>query len=179
MTPALKFLQNKDKNLYEAALKFKIEGPPPPLPLKDQTQFLQKTIIGQQISRQAAETIWGRSLAHLDPFDPVGLTKAGVSARKLDCLRQMSGLDCRLSDEKIEAELLKIKGVGPWTVDMFLIFARGRPDIFAWSDLILNRAAKTYFGAKDQDPKTLVASFSPHRTTLSLLFWRLRYGEGL
>ena len=76
-----------------------------------------------------------------------------------------------LSDEEAIIELTKIKGIGPWTAEMFLMFSLGREDVFSFGDLGLRNAMKKLYGQKKQEP--IVARWSSYRSWASRILWKL------
>lgn len=80
-----------------------------------------------------------------------------------------------LSDEEVIVELTKIKGIGRWTAEMFLMSSLGREDIFSFGDLGLRRAIEHLYGKRKQEP--IVARWSPYRSWASRILWRSIDGE--
>lgn len=81
----------------------------------------------------------------------------------------------KMSDDNIKAELVKVKGIGPWTAEMFLMFTLHRPDVFSPGDLGLRKAIKRIYGFK-KDPSSrtvsrIVSKWVPYRTFASLVLW--------
>lgn len=124
---------------------------------------LARSIIGQQISVKAAQSVWERFEAlapALTPdavlaLDDAALRAAGLSARKVEYLRSLAQhfADGRvrpaawhaMSDEAISAELTAIRGIGQWTADMFLIFHLMRPNVLPRADLGLLKAISQHY----------------------------------
>ena len=81
-----------------------------------------------------------------------------------------------LPDEEVTAQLIAIKGLGPWTVHMFLIFHLGRPDVLPVGDLGIRQAAQTLYGLEScrrRPSSTRIAEpWRPYRTLASLYLWR-------
>ncbi len=80
----------------------------------------------------------------------------------------------KLSDDEIKKELIKIKGIGPWSAEMFLIFSLKRPDVFSLGDLGLRTAIEKLYGIKRdnlKDIEKLADSWRPHRSLASRLLW--------
>ncbi|MBI4098104.1 MAG: DNA-3-methyladenine glycosylase 2 family protein, partial [Candidatus Levybacteria bacterium] len=81
-----------------------------------------------------------------------------------------------LGNEEITKELLKVKGIGPWTAEMFLMFALGRPDVFSAGDLGLQNAMIRLYKLNGKPDKNklleISAKWSPHRTIASRILWR-------
>lgn len=124
----------------------------------DRFVSLGRAIVGQQLSTKAAATIWSRVVA-LGPFAPetvlaVGggeLRGAGLSGAKVTYVRDLAervvsgDLDLEvvdaLEDDEVVREVTRVKGIGRWTAEMFLIFCLARPDVLALDDAGLLRAA--------------------------------------
>ncbi len=81
----------------------------------------------------------------------------------------------RLSDEDVVLELTKVKGIGKWTAEMFLMFSLGREDVFSFGDLGLKKAMAELYGKRKPEP--IVARWSPYRTWASRVLWKLHDGE--
>ena len=124
---------------------------------------LARSIIGQQISVKAAQSVWERFEAlapTLTPaavlaLDDAALRAAGLSARKVEYLRSLAqhfegGLVHPaawhgMSDDAISAELTAIRGIGQWTADMFLIFHLLRPNVLPRADIGLIKAISQHY----------------------------------
>jgi len=77
-----------------------------------------------------------------------------------------------LDQNQIEKKLIKIKGIGKWTIEMFLMFVVLKPDIFSFGDLALINSIKKNYGINDKNEiSKLTLSWSPFRTVASLLLW--------
>jgi DNA-3-methyladenine glycosylase II len=155
---------------------------------------LARVICGQQLSTASAAAIWSRVAALPGATDPKGflclddatLRTAGLSRAKVVSMRAaaealVSGsLDLgaveTLPAEAAIAHLTAVKGVGPWTAELYLLFCVGHPDIFPAGDLALKKAVRDGLGLGDMPTtKALVeiaAPWSPHRGAAALLFWR-------
>lgn len=137
------------------------EAGPPPLRRRDPGfATLLRAIVAQQLSARAAETIWRRveiAVAPLEPARLLGfadeeLRACGLSRQKVDYCRALAVdvLSGRIDlhgladwdDEAAIAELVKLKGIGRWTAEIYLLFALGRPDVFPADDLALMVAAQ-------------------------------------
>lgn len=161
---------------------------------------LASSIVSQQLSTKAAASIFARlalltggtvTAAAILRATPGELRAVGLSAAKVASLTELAEtivekrinlLSLRnLPPEESAARLTALRGIGPWTAEMFLIFALGAPDIFSPGDLILARQAAKHHGKKDVPSKkelaTLAELWSPHRTYVSLLFWKLHHAE--
>jgi len=79
------------------------------------------------------------------------------------------------NEEKMQQELISIKGIGKWTIEMFLMFELGKPDIFSKGDIaLINSVKKNYkMDALDKSKlDSLIKSWSPYNSTASLLLWK-------
>ena len=136
-------------------------GPCPlvPMPDVDLFQALLRSIIYQQLHGKAAEAIHTRvlalmrdgSAAALQSLPDASLRAAGLSANKLLALRDLAartldatvpsaGTVAELSDDELIERLTKVRGVGPWTVHMLMIFYLGRPDVMPTGDFGIRKA---------------------------------------
>lgn len=154
---------------------------------------LSKVICGQQLSVASARAIWSRFAALDGALDPAGYLElseetvraSGFSLSKFKTVRVvaeavLSGqLDFdrleTLSPEAAAAELTTLKGIGPWTAELYLMFCSGHPDIFPAGDLALQKAVQHGLGLDAQPSiKELIdiaAAWSPYRHAAALLFW--------
>lgn len=154
---------------------------------------MARIICGQQLSVASARAIWGRvealgatsASAYLS-FDELTLRATGLSRSKFETTRSVamaieSGeldfdiIDSSEPDPAIE-RLTRLKGVGPWTAEIYLLFCAGHPDIFPAGDLALQKAVEHAFALKERPgTKTLIehaAQWSPYRGAAALMFWR-------
>jgi DNA-3-methyladenine glycosylase II len=133
---------------------------------KDPYGALLRAIVGQQLSTKAARTIYERMLELFDgrvptpreliEADPDAIRAAGLSRPKIAYLRDLAervedgDLElerlAELPDAAVREQLTAVKGLGVWTVDMFLIFHLGRPDVLAAGDLGIRRAVQRVYG---------------------------------
>lgn len=159
-------------------------------------EALTEAIVSQQLSIKAADTIFGR-LAALTPgkkfptpreifampaakMRACGLSKMKVSfikdlAKKtLDGTLNFKTID-RLSDEEVIDHLMKVKGIGRWTAEMFLIFSLGRDDVFSYGDLGLRNAMKKIYKMKGvptpAQAEKITARWKPYRSLGSRYLW--------
>ncbi|HUI46997.1 MAG TPA: methylated-DNA--[protein]-cysteine S-methyltransferase [Nitrospirota bacterium] len=200
-TPALwqkatKTLQKKDKSIARLIKKV---GPLQfqPLLKKEPLAALIQAITSQQLSSKAAGTILNRVNAlitedgHPDPTRILNtadadLRKAGLSLMKVSFLKDLARkyLEGKLSpleklkemsDEQIIKEFTQIKGVGRWTVEMYLIFNLGRADIFPTLDFGIRKAVAQLYGlSKVPEPKDIEKygeRWKPYRSVASLYLW--------
>ena len=161
--------------------------------IKNPFYSLARCIVGQQISVQAADAVWNRLTNHFEIQDPGCFQKTnkpflksfGLSERKSSYLINLSNymIDKNsydfwnsLNDEEINNKLLKLKGIGPWSIKMFLIFSLNRKDVFSPEDLgLLKAIGKNYYNGKKPDQKQaeeLASKWSPWRTAACWFLWR-------
>lgn len=156
---------------------------------------LVRAIAGQQLSVKAARTIYDRlcdlyggrtpTPAELIAADPDTLRGVGLSRAKASYLRDLAEhvedgeLDLEhlpeLDDAEVAEQLIAVKGLGQWTVDMFLIFHLGRADVLPVGDLGIRRAAQIAYGLKKlPDPAKLTRlskPWRPYRSLACLYLW--------
>jgi DNA-3-methyladenine glycosylase II len=153
---------------------------------------LAAIITSQQISTAAAASIWGRFKAAVDPFTPEqylaasdeALRSVGLSRAKVVTLRGIAaaaadGFDLlavqQLPAEEAIATMTALKGVGPWTAEIYLLFCLGHPDIFPAGDLALQSAVQHALGLearpKEKALRALAEGWSPWRGVAARLFW--------
>ena len=167
------------------------------LPLRsrgDGFQTLARAIVGQQISVKAAQSIWSRLALQLTEVSPARvlaarserLRRCGLSAQKARYLRDLSrhfergtlGASdwLRLDDETLIGELTKVKGIGRWTAEMFLIFFLARPDVLPLDDLGLQRAMRLHYGRGRALTRTrmlrIARPWTPWRSVATWYLWR-------
>lgn len=144
-------------------------------------------IIEQQISFKAAITIKkkfhdlisNKSNKQILELENSAIQKIGVSFKKVEYMKNVlsffaeNHLDLESLDQnEIEKKLIKIKGIGKWTIEMFLMFVVLKPDIFSFGDLaLINSIKKNYGITKKNEISKLTLSWSPYRTVASLLLW--------
>ncbi len=168
----------------------------------DPFEALLRTIIYQQLAGSAARVIHERVLAiagHPRP-DPKQLLRrrdstlaqAGLSRNKIAAVRDLARkcVDSEVPDfnsmrhmdnEAITEQLVKIRGIGPWTVQMLLIFNLGRPDVFPVSDLGIRKGYQVIFRSRSlPTEKTLLnrgRRWRPWRSVASWFLWRVADGS--
>ena len=157
---------------------------------------LARSIVGQQISVKAAQSIWNRVAAlapEMQPEQVLALSQrkrrlkaAGLSERKVEYIVDLArhfdagtlhpALWAAMSDEAVIGELVKVRGVGRWTAEMFLMFNLLRPDVFPVDDLGLQKAVQRhYFGAQPVSLQALRVrgeSWRPWRSVATWYLWR-------
>ena len=163
---------------------------------RDRFGMLARSILYQQISGHAAKAILGRLLSRLPDgrLTAAGLAtlsdeafrESGVSGQKAGYLRSLAGLNldgtvkltglAKWSDQEIIDELVRIKGVGVWTAQMFLMFSLGRPDVLPWDDLGVRMAVRKLYGLEEMpkraDCERIAAPWRPYASIGSWYCWR-------
>ncbi len=151
---------------------------------------LCREIIAQQLHGKVASVIFER-FRELFPnkritpknvlkFSGEKLRNVGMAWSKVKSIKDLServssgSLDLktlkRLSDGEVMKELTKVKGIGPWTTEMFLMFTLGREDVFSEKDLGLRKAIIKHYGK--ELPQEHIEKWSPYKTYASLILWK-------
>ena len=155
---------------------------------------LARSVVGQQISVKAAQTVWDRFAKLPEQMTPAHILRlkiddmraAGLSVRKVEYLVDLalhfdngavhtdawSGMD----DEAIIDELVAIRGIGRWTAEMFLIFHLMRPNVLPLDDVgLINGISKGYFSGEAvsrSDAREVALAWAPYRTVATWYIWR-------
>jgi DNA-3-methyladenine glycosylase II len=160
----------------------------------DAFSTLARSIVGQQISVKAAQTVWDRFALLPKKMTPAAVLKlkvddmrgAGLSARKVEYLIDLAlhFSDGRLDvdgwtekdDEIIIKELVAIRGIGRWTAEMFLIFHQMRANVLPLDDIgLLNGISKAYFSGEPvsrSEAREVAAAWAPYCTVATWYIWR-------
>jgi DNA-3-methyladenine glycosylase II len=183
---ALEHFKKYDPVLFEIAVQVGPLEERAPIEKKHYFANLCESIVSQQLSIKAADTIWGRVLA-LYPkkrITPTGVLKiddetyrkCGMSYAKIRYMKDLAKHTIdgtvkfmefpTLSNEEITKELLLVKGIGPWTAEMFLMFTMAKGDIFSPGDQGLKNAMKKLKGLKKP------VKWSPYRSYASRILWK-------
>ena len=155
---------------------------------------LARSIVGQQISVKAAQTVWDRFALLAPQMTPKRVLKlkvddmraAGLSARKVEYLVDLAvHFDTHqlranqwdaLSDEDIIAELTAVRGIGRWTAEMFLIFHLNRPNVLPLDDVgLINGISRNYFSGEAvsrSDAREVAAAWAPYCSVATWYIWR-------
>jgi len=155
---------------------------------------LARSVVGQQISVKAAQTIWDRFAALTRQLTPAQVLRlkiddmraAGLSARKVEYLVDLAlHFDdarvhvnewARMDDEAIVAELVEIRGIGRWTAEMFLIFHLMRPNVLPLDDVgLINGISQCYFSGdavSRSDAREVAQAWAPYCTVATWYIWR-------
>ena len=188
-------LRKLDPELVPLLDAFQIEDLKPE---KDYYRSLTRAIIYQQLSGKVAKTIFNRFIElyhgkdYPSPDDVIKtdhaiLRSVGLSNAKAKYIKNISqaflegSIDYKnldnLSNDAIMEQLVAIKGVGPWTAQMFLMFTLNRPDVFPSGDLGVQKGFQQYFKLKElPTPKIMeerAQKWKPFRTVASLYFWKV------
>ncbi len=173
-------------------------GPPTIAPTTDPIQSLARAIVSQQLSGKAATTIWNRVLAiyprskfpaaaKLLATPDASLRAAGLSGAKTAAVKDLARhvVEAKLvpktlvaaADDHVAAMLLPVRGIGPWSVDMFLMFALARPDVLPVGDLGVRKGMQLHFRLRKlPEPdrmRTLARPWQPYRSIASWYMWRV------
>jgi len=155
---------------------------------------LARSIVGQQISVKAAQTVWNRFVALPEKMTPThvlhlpidAMRAAGLSARKVEYMVDLAQhfengtLHTTqwhsMSDDEIITELVAIRGIGRWTAEMFLIFHLMRPNVLPLDDVgLINGIRHNYFSGEAvsrSEVREVAAAWTPFCTVATWYFWR-------
>lgn len=155
---------------------------------------LARSIVGQQISVKAAQTVWDRfavlprklTAGNVLKLKVDDMRAAGLSARKVEYLVDLSlhfdsgALHVKswetMGDEEIIAELIAIRGIGRWTAEMFLIFHLMRPNVLPLDDVgLINGISRSYFSGdvvSRSDAREVAAAWAPYCSVATWYIWR-------
>ncbi|MBI4194009.1 MAG: DNA-3-methyladenine glycosylase 2 family protein [Betaproteobacteria bacterium] len=160
----------------------------------DAFQTLARAIVGQQISVKAAHSVWDRLAREISFVTPSAVVNAGafrlrscgLSGRKVEYLCDLAtrfhsgALDIaalsRFEDEDLIAELTRVKGIGRWTAEMFLIFHMARPDVLPLDDIGLQRAMSLHYNRgralSRRRMRGIGDTWAPWRSVATWYLWR-------
>ena len=155
---------------------------------------LARSIVGQQISVKAAQTVWDRfallpkkvTAGNVLKLKVDDMRAAGLSARKVEYLVDLAlhfdggAVHVKtweaMDDEAIIAELIAIRGIGRWTAEMFLIFHLMRPNVLPLDDVgLINGISKSYFSGdivSRSDAREVAAAWAPYCSVATWYIWR-------
>jgi DNA-3-methyladenine glycosylase II len=168
-------------------------GVPEPRSSKPGAETLLRTIVGQQVSVAAARSMWAKlegafgappDLKRLHGASDEELRAAGMSRQKSGYIRSLAELvlsgELQLEglpkdNEDAIALLTKIKGIGRWSAEIYLLFAEGRADVFPAGDLAVQVELGRLMGLKDKPTekqlRELAEAWSPYRGAAAVLAW--------
>ena len=160
----------------------------------DAFNTLARSIVGQQISVRAADSIWQKLVAAVPEIKPEivhchapdALRACGLSASKVAYLQDLArhfvedSLAAarweQMSDDELIAELTKVRGIGRWTAEMFLIFHMARPDVLPLDDIGLQRAMSLHYNNGKPLSKLKMSAvarrWAPWRSVATWYMWR-------
>lgn len=191
----MRHLHERDEVLSGFMQRYKI----PSLTLKkDSFTTLARAIAGQQISVKAADAVWQRVVlavggkpVKIGPsavlsLRPAKLRAAGLSERKVEYIRHLAerfvrrevsaARLARLADHEVKRELTGLRGIGPWTADMYLIFNLWRPNVLPLGDVGLMRAIEQNYcrgrNASQRKLRELQQRWQPYSTIAVWYLWR-------
>lgn len=189
---ALTHFHHHDPKIYQLLVDHDINLP---RPKENLFQSLASAIIGQQLSTKVADVIEERFLnlfpnRVIDPQqilikDDQALRDVGLSWAKVSYLKNLSEhvLDHSLNlaklsdldDTQVIDQLTQVKGIGPWTAEMFLIFSLGRPDVFSHGDLGLKIGMMKIYDFGEYTPtkaEPIIEKWKPYRSYGALAVWK-------
>lgn len=160
-------------------------------------ESLLRAIVYQQLAGKAAATIFGRVAAlgangfptpeEILQFDETKLRGAGLSRQKIAAVKDLAAktLDGtvpplaqlrRMSEEEIHARLVQVRGIGEWSVQMFLMFRLGRPDVLPIHDLGIRKGFQIVYGHRKTPKPQFILKYGerwrPYRSIASWYLWR-------
>lgn len=187
----IEYLKRKDKKLGEAMDRIGIierEITPDPF------TALISSVVSQQISKKAAQTVWNRLNTLLEEITAENISQAslseiqscGMSEKKAGYIKGISDADISgtvdfktlhtLTDEEVIKKLSSLHGVGVWTAEMLLIFSLNRPDVVSYKDLAICRGMMNLYGLKELPKEKFdryKKRYSPYGSVASLYLWAL------
>lgn len=168
-------------------------GHPEPRVFEPGVETLIRTIVGQQVSVAAARSMWNKLTAKFgQPVDLNALLaatdeqmrEAGMSRQKAGYLRSLAGLvlsgevdfaHLPEDDEEAITQLTKIKGIGRWSAEIYLLFAEGRHDVWPAGDLAVQIEIGKLMGLEgkptEKQLREIAESWRPHRGAAAVLAW--------
>jgi DNA-3-methyladenine glycosylase II len=159
-------------------------------------ETLVRSIVSQQLNGRAADTIFGRlsAAAKADPMTPESILKLrpakmrslGLSGQKMKYIRELARMTrdgevnfehcVTLEDDAVVEHLTRVKGVGVWTVHMFLMFALRRHDVLPTGDLGIRMAMKKAYALEDlpkpEEMEKIAAAWRPYSSVACWYLWR-------
>ncbi len=165
-------------------------------------ETIARSIAYQQLTGKAARTIWSRVLARFDGrgFSPEGvlatradtLRRAGLSRSKVASLKDLARHVAdgrlqpetlrRLDDDAVMERMVRVRGIGPWSVHMHLIFALARPDVWPTGDLGVRKGLARFLGLDEvpgpREAEAIGEAWRPWRTIAAWAMWRIHDVDG-
>ena len=190
-TEACKHLMKKDRVMKRLIPQF---GEASLQSRGDAFVTLARSIVGQQVSVKAAQTVWDRFAKLPRKITPANVLKvkvddmraAGLSARKVEYIVDLAlNFDngalhvkkwAEMTDEAIIDELVAIRGIGRWTAEMFLMFHLMRPNVLPLDDVgLINGISRNYFSGEAvsrNEAREVAAPWAPYRSVATWYIWR-------
>ncbi|ASK88372.1 DNA-3-methyladenine glycosylase family protein [Sphingorhabdus sp. SMR4y] len=175
------------------AAAIETSGYPEPRIRPEGYETLLRTIVGQQVSVASAAAVWNKLEARLgDGCPPEALLATefdelracGLSRQKQGYARSLAELilsggvdlgNLPQDDEEAIALLTRIRGIGRWSAEIYLLFAQGRPDIWPAGDLAIQVGVGDFLGLperpSEKDVRDIAQSWSPHRGAVAIFTW--------
>ena len=190
----IEYLKSKDKLLGEAIDKI---GPISRTVETDLFSSVVHHIIGQQISMSAQATVWKRLCdvvtvvdeKNLCDINREDLQKLGITFRKADYIKDFAQKVFSgefnvaelnfMTDQNVIKQLSTLKGVGPWTAEMLMIFCMQRPDVISFGDLAIHRGMRMLYHHRNIDKAKfdkLAKRYSPYATVAGFYIWAIAGG---
>jgi DNA-3-methyladenine glycosylase II len=191
------YLTGRDRQLKSVITRY---GPPPLWDRKEGFATLIYIIIEQQVSIASAKAVYGRLLEKVSPLTPANflsvsdddLKSVGLSRQKVSYCRNLSraiadgDLDpaalSGFDDDRVKKELTKVKGIGSWTADIYLLMALRRPDAWPAGDLALAQAVRKLKRYKTRPSPERLESISrtwrPWRAVAARILWHYYLSGG-
>jgi DNA-3-methyladenine glycosylase II len=191
---AAKHFQKTDKILYNLMQKV---GPIESIKSRKSNVYFQslcREIIGQQLNGKVARVIFERftkifprqniTPSHVLKLPGAKIRAVGMAWSKVEAIKDLAKNTINgnlklnelhnLDDAQVMNELIKVKGIGPWTAQMFLMFTLGREDVFSNKDLGLQKAIRKLYKVEPTPEKLemITKKWSPYRTYASLVLWK-------
>ena len=188
---AARELANRDKLLSNI---FDVHGDPPLWRRAAGFPTLVHIILEQQVSLRSGKAMFDRLNGAIQPFEPgeilrrgeMHLRGLGVTRQKSAYLVHLSSLLvsgelnltklCRMGDEEVRSALMKVKGIGSWSADVYLLMAMRRSDIWPAGDLALAVVAKELYGLEKrpspEELELLAEKWRPNRAVAARMFWQ-------
>jgi len=193
---AVRHFKKADPKLYSAYKQLEGDNDLEPSVSKDLFKSLCRIIVGQQLSGKAAHAIWTR-FEDLFPKKKVSaenvlnlkqqeIRDAGMAWAKVRALHDLAEKVLsqkvrlkklkKMNSEEVFEELIQVKGVGPWSIEMFLMFSLGYEDFFSYGDLGLMKGIQKIYKLKNKPTEIelnrLTKKWSPYRTYAACILWR-------
>ncbi len=191
----LAYLKKRDKKLGEAIDRI---GMIERSVIPDLFPALINSIVGQQISNKAKDTVWNRFLTRFGDITPPKLAvvtaaeiqQCGITMKKATYIKSITqavlagklNIDqlSELPDEEVCKRLSALDGIGVWTAEMLMIFSLRRPDIVSWGDLAIRRGMMLLYHHRTLDKAKFIKykkRYSPYGTVASLYLWAIAAGR--